>query len=495
MNTFIDDLSIISGSDTILFSNDESRSSSSHSMQLLEDQSQTISRNEQQSSNSIKMATKTNATILDGIFFKLISSDSKNVIASYIKCQSKNVNIKGSKFSSSNFKSHLKRKHDSSILDEYGNTEENPFFKEMFIASGILKNKSLTLMSRRSLSRKIETRLNTSIEKLNSTLEKVYLFTTADVYSAKRKSFMGVTVHWIDEDLLERKSASLACRRFKDNGSNVVKAFDVFGIKITHFRKLSDRNDSDESESDSSVNSFQSEDVENEPSIILFRHIRCCAHTLSLCVTSDIIKTIKSSPHLHERHTKVIQKCKTLWNAASGPKSAEIIQSVLGHTLSRPGEVRWNSLFDLLTQIQKIKEKSSELTRALNLKQCSFTISDHNYIEEFLFCVKPLSQALDILQGDKNVFYGMVFPTLLCLQRKLMVINSEQLIIISCFLYKAGLKFEDENLDHLIFTFFGSHLIQLANIFLVSEEINLKKLPSSMVELVAILIDFDIILL
>lgn len=85
-----------------------------------------------------------------------------------------------------------------------------------------------------------------------------------------------------------------------------------------------------------------------------------------------------------------------LWNAASRPKSAEIIQSILGHTLSRPGETRWNSLFDSLTQIQKIKEKSSELTKALNLKQCTFTVSDHSYIEEFLFCVKPLSQALDI---------------------------------------------------------------------------------------------------
>lgn len=55
-------------------------------------------------------------------------------------------------------------------------------------------------MSRRSHSRKIETRFHTNIEKLKNTLEKVnYLCTTADVWSAKRRSFMGVTVHWIDE--------------------------------------------------------------------------------------------------------------------------------------------------------------------------------------------------------------------------------------------------------------------------------------------------------
>lgn len=243
----MNDLSITSGSDTVEVYNDESGSSSS----------QTISQDEQQSSKSIKTAT-----ILDGTFFKLISSDSKNVIAICVKCQPKNVNIKGSKLSSSNFKSHLKRKHDSTVLDEYENyindarkkekyehpnntncknktkysqnqfdedvtnyiihsmaplsTVENPFLKKMFITSGILKNNSLTLMSRRSLSRKIETRFNTNIEKLKSTFEKVnYLCTTADVWSAKRRSFMGVTVHWIDEDSLERKSASLECRRFR----------------------------------------------------------------------------------------------------------------------------------------------------------------------------------------------------------------------------------------------------------------------------------------
>lgn len=112
----MNDLNITSGSDTVEVYNDESGSSSSQTVQLLEGQIQTISQDKQQSSKSIKTAT-----ILDGIFFKLISSDSKNEIARCVKCYPKNVNIKESKFSSSNFKSHLKRKHDSTVLDEYEN--------------------------------------------------------------------------------------------------------------------------------------------------------------------------------------------------------------------------------------------------------------------------------------------------------------------------------------------------------------------------------------
>lgn len=169
------------------------------------------------------------------------------MVTSCVKCEPKNIIIKGSKCSSSNFKSHLKRKHDSSVRDEYENcinderkefknkhpnntncknktkysqhqfdedvnnyiihamvplnTVENPFFKEMFTAPGILKNNGLKLMNHRSLSIKMYDRFNTSIGKFKTTLEKVKcLCTTADVWYTKIRSFMGVTVHWIDED-------------------------------------------------------------------------------------------------------------------------------------------------------------------------------------------------------------------------------------------------------------------------------------------------------
>lgn len=95
-----------------------------------------------------------------------------------------------------------------------------------------------------------------------------YVCCTADIWSTKRKSFMGVTVHWIDKDTLERQSKLLCCRRFYsphdnvriaellsdiytefgitfkvigtviDNASNFTKAFKTFGISIDEFETL-----------------------------------------------------------------------------------------------------------------------------------------------------------------------------------------------------------------------------------------------------------------
>ena len=88
-----------------------------------------------------------------------------------------------------------------------------------------------------------------------------FVCTTADIWSAKKRSFLGTTCHWIDDNF-ERKSVTLACRRFRsphnyirikdllneinmefslnstkivatitDNGSNFVKAFSEFGVQ------------------------------------------------------------------------------------------------------------------------------------------------------------------------------------------------------------------------------------------------------------------------
>ncbi|KAJ8349349.1 hypothetical protein SKAU_G00244790 [Synaphobranchus kaupii] len=75
-----------------------------------------------------------------------------------------------------------------------------------------------------------------------------HIATTTDCWSVRRRSFVGITAHWIDPDSLKRCSAALACKQLRgshtfdvleiqgkivrtttDNGSNFIKTFQVFG--------------------------------------------------------------------------------------------------------------------------------------------------------------------------------------------------------------------------------------------------------------------------
>lgn len=60
-------------------------------------------------------------------------------------------------------------------------------------------------------------------------------------------------------------------------------------------------------------------------------------------------------------------------------KSAEIMQSVMGKTLSRPTETRWNSLYDSLKQVVDARPFMEELKVRLNISQvgtCTFIFSN-----------------------------------------------------------------------------------------------------------------------
>ncbi|ROL55589.1 hypothetical protein DPX16_23606 [Anabarilius grahami] len=98
--------------------------------------------------------------------------------------------------------------------------------------------------------------METELKKTFADLE--YFSTTADLWTAQNKSFLGITVHWINPVTLHRQKAAIACRRFRgrhtydaiaaeieqihssfalcdkitatvtDNGPNFVKAFRMF---------------------------------------------------------------------------------------------------------------------------------------------------------------------------------------------------------------------------------------------------------------------------
>lgn len=154
-------------------------------------------------------------------------------------------------------------------------------------------------------------------------------------------------------------------------------------------------------------------------------HFRCASHTLSLCATVDANKMLESQDtELSIMHQQVLKKCNNLWKSGNRPKSAEIIQNVLGHALSKPGETRWNSLYDALKQILMTKEKTTALHRSLNIKN-PLREAEFDYIQEYLTCTKPIAEALDILQGENATYYGILLPTLLALRRKLRNLANE----------------------------------------------------------------------
>ncbi|XP_076280283.1 uncharacterized protein LOC143209036 [Lasioglossum baleicum] len=247
-------------------------------------------------------------------------------------------------------------------------TVEDIYFRRMLKNQGI--SESVCSISRRTLGRAMaanHVKVNNQIAQELKTVQ--FVCTTADIWFARRRSFFGVTLHWISSDY-KIKSAALACRRFPgvhsfdritdiltsihaefgltrdkivatvtDNATNFVKAFKLFGV-LESAIQLEDEEDDipteEEAEEEDDVEGYNRSLMDH----ILPRHIRCAAHTLSLCVTTNMMNAIRGDEMLSAMHTDVMQKCNILWKAAMRPKSAEEIQRIIGHALKRPGETR-----------------------------------------------------------------------------------------------------------------------------------------------------------
>lgn len=327
---------------------------------------------------------------------------------------------------------------------------DQPSFKDLFLGINV------KLVSRRTVTRRLLEMNTQRVAVTKESLSKAkFVCTTADIWSAKRRSFIGVTGHFIDEEF-KRQSFPLACKRFKgthsydkigeilssihaaygldsrkiiatitDNAKNFVKAFEEFGVNISALRGLRDRSDisreipsnAEDTESDSDDLDLSDIDSFDEP-VTLPGHLRCSSHTLNLVSTTDLLNAIKEDPRLLNRHEKAIAKCTKLWHKAALPKSAEKITAMVGHTFSYPIVTRWNSLYDALTQIVASKNHLPVLFESLDLKD-PFTPSEITYIEEYCQVMAPLARALDLLQGDNKVYYGILLPTLTVVKSEL----------------------------------------------------------------------------
>ena len=119
-----------------------------------------------------------------------------------------------------------------------------------------------------------------------------------------------------------------------------------------------------------------------------------------------------------------------------------------GSYFGRPGDTRWNSEYDATVELQKKLEKSNDnlntLMQKLNVPK--FSKDEIEFCKEYLLVMKPISCALDYIQGD-NTFLGDILPMVIKIRSK---ISSEEANFKFCNpLSNAVLNGLDKRFQHL----------------------------------------------
>ncbi len=273
-----------------------------------------------------------------------------------------------------------------------------------------------------------------------------HVCTTADAWSEANKSYLGVTAHTLDEEG-KRKSFAIACRRLKgrhtydilaealenihaeyniqfkvlgtvtDNGSNFCKAFKLFGEVETQDSGMEEDGD------DTLVFQGISDILEEDEEVLhhLPRHHRCAAHTINLVATKDSEEALKT-PAFAKLSRSVFAKCQGLWNKQGRTTQfADLVHEKFKLYFLVPNSTRWNSVFYSMERVQKFLQISTENMNTLlaELGIAPFTAVETTFIKEYCDLMKPVAQALDILQGDKHAYLGYLLPTISLLKKKL----------------------------------------------------------------------------
>lgn len=453
-----------------------------------------------------------NKPLFDGTFFIPENIRQKVIIAKCALCIPNTILIRGPTNSTSNFLKHLKKKHPGTV-DKYNKNKaaaknlttttigtttgqlpspliqsritqsfsKKPnqslfdvklirFVAETMSPISIIEHDSFKnlftdfkvhIMTRKTFVKKIKHLYETKIDQIKSDLNKCdFVCTTADIWSARKRSFLGITCHWIEKETFQRKSAALACERFSDahtfdriaeklhdvftkfnldvtknvatvidNGSNFVKSFKEFGIKTSIFDSVDPVREVESHDEDVifvplAEENTTADDYSENSDLNLPRHLSCASHTFNLLATTDVNFVINSSAIMRSRHTNILHKFSDLWKYASKPKSAEVLENVLGHSLIYPTVTRWNSFYDSISQILSIsKENMNKLSDELQIKE-PLKDADTGYLQEYCAILKPVAETVDFLQDESNTYFGYLIPSITSLQLKLQKVKT-----------------------------------------------------------------------
>ncbi|KAL0150385.1 hypothetical protein M9458_054202, partial [Cirrhinus mrigala] len=264
--------------------------------------------------------------------------------------------------------------------------------------------------------------------------EQQYVSTTADIWTAHNKSFLGVTVHWINSETLQRNKAAIACRRFRGRhtydaiASELEDIFSQYGLTAEkEYQQVESVEDEEEVEEDDGEVAFTDlhsvlaggydEDAQ-QGMCVLPAHYRCAAHTLNLIATNEIDKWLASNPESRAVYRSSTAKCSALWTKASrSTVASECLEKISERKLIVPSVTRWNSFYDAYVRIIEMQLTDiNNLCTQLQIK--CMNEREYQFLKKYCSILKPFSIALDILQGEETCFYGTLQPTLEVLMAK-----------------------------------------------------------------------------
>ncbi len=345
---------------------------------------------------------------------------------------------------------------------------EKPSFRRLILR--LAPNR--TLICRKTIMSRLELRAEAMKQHLIEILHKVsWVSTTTDCWSAHHRAFIGVTVHWIDEESMTRKAAALACKRLKgshtfdviaeslesihstyqiqnkiiktttDNGSNFCKAFSVFGkaevdgtllqesaqLGTAEINGDEDNNADEEWEYHGIEDIIAAADSTEGAQYTLPPHQRCACHTLNLIATRDATEA-ESDTAYKKIYRSTFAKCLAMWNKQSrSTLSADDIEATLMKRLVIPNQTRWNSTYDAMERMYELfNEKGIATMNTLcdKLQVPNFSANEIQFVSEFVAVTKPLLQALNILQCELKAFMAYLLPTLVALKEKLQLLEA-----------------------------------------------------------------------
>lgn len=151
-------------------------------------------------------------------------------------------------------------------------------------------------------------------------------------------------------------------------------------------------------------------------------HYRCASHTINLISTSDVDKHLNSCADTKAVCRSSIAKCSTLWTRARrSTLASEQVMEVSHRKLTVPTSTGWNSLYEAISRVIAIPmNELNPLCVKIGIK--CLNEREYLFLQEYCSVMKPLTVALDILQGDECT-YGALLPTLTSLMSKTLALS------------------------------------------------------------------------